>query len=412
MSDKTAKKDGHWQNGIKYLSDIDNITQLAKSQREGLKKVINKYPFFANNYYLSLINWKDPDDPIKRLIIPDRNELNEWGRLDASNEKSNTVVFGVQHKYASTALLLVNENCAGFCRYCFRKRLFIFENKETSLNISAGLDYIRRHPEINNVLVTGGDPLMLPTRRLENVISELQQVAHIKIVRIGSKIPAYNPFRILDDPSLLKMFRKYSSRDRRIYLMCHFDHPNELTDFSREAIFMIQKAGVICANQNPIIRGISDDPDVMSELWNELSYIGIPQYYVFQSRPTAGNEPFAIPIVEAYFNIEKAKLKCSGLAKRIRFVMSHESGKVEIVGIDSRFIYMKYHRAKHSRNENRFFICHRNDNAYWLDQLKPVNRFKNDFGRFDYSKTFDFESFDLNKSKAETYHRNLFWPHD
>ncbi len=412
MSDKTAINTGLRQKGIKYLSDIDKIAQLSKSQRINLPKVTDKYPFFANNYYLSLINWKDPDDPIKRLIIPNKHELIDWGWLDASNEKSNTIVTGVQHKYASTVLLLVNENCAGYCRYCFRKRLFIPGNKETSHDISIGLDYIRKHPEINNVLITGGDPLMLSTRRLEKIISELQKIEHIGIIRIGSKIPAYNPFRILDDPSLLKMFRKYSSRDKRIYLMCHFDHPNEFTDYSREAIFKIQKTGVICANQNPIIRGISDDPDVMSRLWNELSYIGVPQYYVFQSRPTAGNGPFVVPIVEAYFNIEKAKLKCSGLAKRIRYVMSHESGKVEIAGIDNRFIYLKYHRAKHSRNENRFFICHRNDNAYWLDQLKPADGIRDDLGWIDYTKVFNFESFDLNKPKAAKFHKNPFWPHE
>lgn len=209
-------------------------------------------------------------------------------------------------------------------------------------------------------------------------------------------MPAYNPFRILDDKSLLNMFKKYSTLDKRIYLMCHFDHPNELTDFSRKAIFEIQKSGVICANQNPVIRGISDNPEVMAKLWNELSYIGVSQYYLFQGRPTTGNEPFVVPIVEAYFKIEEAKLKCSGLAKRVRYVMSHESGKVEVVGVDKRFIYMKYHRAKHSRNEGRFFICHRDDNAYWLDQLKPVDGIRHDLDRIDYSIFPNFDSFDLN----------------
>ena len=150
----------------------------------------------------------------------------------------------------------------------------------------------------------------------------------------------------------------------------------------------------------------------MSKLWNELSYLGVPQYYMFQGRPTAGNEPFVVPIVEAYFKIEEAKLKCSGLAKRVRYVMSHESGKVEVVGVDRRFIYMKYHRAKHSRNEGRFFIFHRDDNAYWLDQLKPVNRSEHDLGRINYMKTSNFESFDLHKSQGARYHKNLFWPHE
>jgi len=114
----------------------------------------------------------------------------------------------------------------------------------------------------------------------------------------------------------------------------------------------------------------------MAELWNELSYIGAPQYYVFQGRPTAGNKPFVVPIVEAYQKIEEAKRRCSGLAKRIKYVMSHASGKIEIVGLDNKYIYMKYHRARHRRNEGRFFVCHRDDNACWLDQLQPADNIR------------------------------------
>jgi L-lysine 2,3-aminomutase len=185
-------------------------------------------------------------------------------------------------------------------------------------------------------------------------------------------MPAFNPFRFLNDPDLLELLARHSQPDRRIYFMCHFDHPNELTKECREGLQLIMSTGVICVNQNPIIRGISDCPDTMATLWNELSYLGIPQYYVFQGRPTAGNEPFELPIVEAYFKIEEAKRKCSGLAKRTKYVMSHESGKIEILGVDRERIYLKYHRARYSRDEQRMIVCRRDDKAYWFDQLQPI----------------------------------------
>lgn len=223
--------------------------------------------------------------------------------------------------------------------------------------------------------------MILQTPKLEAILKRIREVDHVRIIRIGSKMPAFNPFRFINDGALMDMFRKYSLPDRRIYMMCHFDHPRELTPETREAIRLLLDAGVVCVNQNPIIRGISDGVKEMTELWSKLADMGVPQYYVFQGRPTAGNEPFEVPIVEAYFRIEEAKLKCSGLAKRLKYVMSHDSGKVEILGVDSSRIYLKYHRAKDPANRQRFLICHRDDNAYWLDQLRPVDGYVNDYYR-------------------------------
>jgi KamA family protein len=363
----------------KYILTIDKLPGLSNEEKEKLKTVAQKFAFRTNDYYVGLIDWSDPYDPIRRLVIPDERELKQWGILDASNEKAITVEKGVQHKYGTTVLLLVNEVCGAYCRYCFRKRLFMNDNDEVTYDIEPGLEYIRNHPEVNNVLLTGGDPMILQTPKLEKIFVGLREIPHVKIIRIGSKMPAFNPFRFINDPPLMDLFKQHSQADKRIYMMCHYDHPRELTPESREAIRLLIDAGVICVNQNPIIRGISDDPDVMSELWNELSYMGVRQYYVFQGRPTEGNEPFEVPIVEAYFKIEEAKKKCSGLAKGLKFSMSHESGKIEIVGVDEKHIYLKYHRAKETKDEQRFMVCHRDDNAYWLDQLKPVEGYENEF---------------------------------
>lgn len=383
MNMRTTEVKGPKRRRAKYITKLNRVTQLNEEERLKLKDVSRTYAFRANDYYLGLIDWDDPDDPIRRLVIPREDELTEWGKLDASNEKSITVASGVQHKYASTVLLLVNEACGAYCRYCFRKRLFMNDNDEVSYDVTPGLEYIREHEEVSNVLLTGGDPMILQTPKLEKILAALRDIEHVKIIRIGTKMPAFNPFRFINDPDLLELINKYSRPDRRIYFMCHFDHPRELTAECIEGLRLIQEAGAICVNQNPIIRGISDDSDVMAELWNRLSYIGVPQYYVFQGRPTAGNAPFEVPIVEAYFKIEEAKRKCSGLAKRTKYCMSHESGKIEIVGVDERHIYLKYHRAKYRKDEQRFIVCHRDDDAYWLDRLRPVNGSHNEYYRSD-----------------------------
>lgn len=357
---------------VKYVRDVSKLDMIPPEAREIMKKVSERYVFRANDYYLGLIDWNDPDDPIRRLVVPDEAELSDWGQLDASNEESITVAKGVQHKYPHTVLLLVNEVCGAYCRYCFRKRLFIDGNDETSLDISEGLAYIRSKPQITNVLLTGGDPLILSTRRILAIIEALQSIDHVRIIRIGTKMPAFNPWRVLDDQELLDGLSKASTPDKRIYVMAHFDHPRELTEPAVAGIDALLRAGVIVVNQCPLIRGINDDPKVLADMFRRLSFIGAPQYYLFQGRPTAGNEPYEVPIVEGYHIFEDAKKRVSGLAKRARFAMSHESGKIEIVGVDDAHIYMRFHRAKDPRDEGRFMVFHRDDEAYWLDQLTPV----------------------------------------
>ena len=357
---------------IRTIKDINKIKYLNSDEKAMLDRVIRKYPFRVNSYYLSLINWADRDDPIRRLVIPHELELHKWGDLDACNEEAVTVQPGVQHKYNSTVLILLTEMCACFCRYCFRKRIFQPDKTDARFKFEDALEYIRDHKEVSNVLLTGGDPMVLSTARLRTVIKALREIEHVKIIRIGTKIPAFNPYRFIYDQDLMKLFKHYSLPDKRIYMICHFDHPNELTSASRKAIAMLQNANVICLNQSPIIRGVSDNPKILSRLWNELSYLGVSQYYVFQGRPTIGNRFYNLPLVEAYQIIEEARAQCSGLAKRTRYVMSHESGKVEIVGIDDNYIYMKYHRALAENDDQRFMIYHRDDNALWLDELEEA----------------------------------------
>jgi lysine 2,3-aminomutase len=358
----------------RYLTKIEQLEQLSEREKAELKKVTDRFDFRCNDYYLSLIDWSDPNDPIRRIIIPRLEELNEWGRLDPSDEQAYTVIPGLEHKYHSTVLFLVSNVCDGICRYCFRKRVFINPQQEYMRDLPAAMSYISQHSEITNVLLTGGDPLVLKPSKLENIIRQLREIEHVQIIRIGTKAPAFNPNRIIEQPELLQMISKYSTDQKRIYLMTHFIHPRELTDLSIKAVGLLQTAGAILANQCPLIRGVNDRPEILAELLAKLSFIGVVPYYIFQCRPALGNKTYTVPIEEGYQIIEQAKALVSGLAKRVRFVMSHSSGKIEIVGKIEKQIYFKYHRAADDTDSGLFMAFKCNPNASWLDDYDEIIR--------------------------------------
>jgi len=349
------------------LTKLEQVRGLSRDELAELQPVEQRFVFRSNSYYESLIDWNDPEDPIRKLVIPDVRELDEWGELDASNELAYTRAPGLQHKYRETALLLVNDVCSAYCRFCFRKRLFLDDNDEVAKDVSAGLEYIADHPEITNVLLTGGDPLVLSTKRLTAIIERLRAIPHVKIIRIGTKIPAFEPQRIVDDSALLQLIHTHSAAPRKIYIMAHFTHPRELTREAITAIDALQRAGAMVANQTPLIAGINDKAEVLAELHNRLSFSGATPYYVFQCRPTLGNKSYAVPLEEAYRIFWTAQSCCSGLARRARFVMSHETGKIEVLAAKDGLVYMKYLRAADPANEDRLMVFPSNPDAYWLD---------------------------------------------
>jgi KamA family protein len=278
----------------------------------------------------------------------------------------------LEHKYRPTALFIVNNVCGGICRYCFRKRIFLKERSESLRDLSGAVEYIKKHRGITNVLLTGGDPLTSSTRRLEEIISQLAKIDHVRIIRIGSKIPAFNPYRIVDDPVLLELIDKYSNGNKKIYVMTHFNHPRELTDVAVQAITLLYKAGAVLCNQTPIRRGVNDDPLVLQELLKKLSFLGIPPYYIFQCRPSKGNKAYSVTVEEGYDIFEKAKRGVAGLAKRARYVMSHSTGKIEVMGKDSEYIYFRYHLAARSQDMGRFMSFKLNPDAYWFDDYRST----------------------------------------
>lgn len=354
-----------------YRTDIRQIDQLTEAERLELLPVTGEYVFRVSDYYLSLIDWSDPDDPLRRIVIPTTAELKEYGRLDPSDEADNYVAKGCQHKYASTALLLVSDVCGAYCRFCFRKRLFRDDvaDDQTSLDVSEGLAYIAAHPEINNVLLTGGDPLILSAGRLDRILTALRAIPHLKIIRLGSKMVAFDPERIADDAALLSVLAKHGRPEARIHVMAHFNHPRELTDQAVRCVAALQSAGAIVVNQTPLLRGVNDDPAVLGELLDRLSWAGVTPYYIFQNRPVAGNADFVVPLAEGFRIVEEAKARTSGLGKRVKYVMSHATGKIEILAVAGDQIYLKYHQAKRPEDFGAFMIRPLPESAGWFDDL-------------------------------------------
>lgn len=352
----------------KYITDIDRLTHIPQQDREKLKQITEKFVFRVNDYYLNLIDWNDPHDPIRKLVIPNEDELGEYGRWDASDEDTNYVVPGCQHKYASTALLIVSEVCGAYCRYCFRKRLFRNDVKEAVTDVEPGLQYIAEHPEISNVLLTGGDSLILGTPKLRTIFERLRAIDHVKIIRLGSKLPVFNPMRIYEDEVLLELIRTHSTPQKRIYVMAHINHPREITPEAIKGFEALHRAGAIVVNQTPVLRGINDDPRVLGELLDKLSWAGVTPYYFFVNRPVAGNKAFVLPLKEVYEIVEKAKGLTSGLGKRVRLSMSHTSGKIEILAIEGGKAYLKYHQSRDG-HYGRFMELDCPDDAAWFDDL-------------------------------------------
>ncbi len=357
---------------LRYRTRIQEVEQLPVAERERLGAVTDEYAFRVNDYYLSLIDWNDPDDPIRRIVIPSVEELGEYGGLDPSDEASNYVARACQHKYAPTALLMVSNRCNSHCRFCFRKRLFREGGAgEANLDLSEGIAYISAHPEITNVLLTGGDPLVLSSHRLDQILTALRAIPHVRVIRIGTKLPAFEPMRITGDPGLLDVLSRHSLPEARVYIVAQFNHPRELTEQATHCIAALARAGLILVGQTPLLRGVNDDPAVLGELLERLSMTGVTPYYVFQNRPVAGNAGFVVPLGRAYAVVETAKAKASGLAKRVRLAMSHAKGKIEVLAVEGDRIYLKYHEARNPADYGRLLVRRLPEGAAWFDDLEP-----------------------------------------
>jgi lysine 2,3-aminomutase len=356
-------------NAICSIEDLANYADLSAEEREQLEQVVQIHPMRVSPYYLSRINWSDPNDPIKKMAVPSLEELNLEGVYDTSGEAENTKMPGLQHKYSETALILATNRCATYCRHCFRKRLVGLPTEEIVKRFEDAADYIAEHEEINNVLISGGDPFVLSNRVIEKFLETLSKIDHLGFIRFGSRTPVTLPSR-LNDPELLALLKKYSQIDRRLYVVTQFNHPQELTPQSISAVNNLLKAGVLLSNQTVLLREVNDSPETLATLMNRLVSIGVTPYYVFQCRPVKRVKThFQVPICEGVRIVERAKADCNGHSKRFKYIMSHKTGKIEILGIINGEIYFKYHEAKNRQNLGAMFKRQVDEKAGWLDDF-------------------------------------------
>lgn len=364
-----------WQdelgNNVTTLEELKEYVDLTTEEKEKLQKVIDIHPMSISRYYLSLIDPKDPNDPIRKMAVPSVNELDVSGFYDTSGEKDNTKLPGLQHKYKNTVLLLSANVCSMYCRHCFRKRMVGLTNDEVMGRFDEAYEYIGAHPEVNNVLISGGDSLILPTKVIGHLLEKLTRLPHLDYIRFGTRMVLTYPDRILKDDELLEVFQAYSKKDRRIYLSTQFNHPNEITEQSTEAVNRIIEAGVIVNNQTVLLKGVNDTPETLADLQKNLVRIGVNPYYVFQCRPVKRvKSHFQVSLAEGCQIVDEARGMLDGVSKRFRYAMSHERGKIEILGIMGDEMFFKHQQAKDPEDASRFFKRKLDESAGWLDELQ------------------------------------------
>ncbi len=356
---------------ITNLGELKNYLNLSDEEYAQALETAERHPFQTTRYYMNLIDPDDPDDPIRKMQFPTILEESTDGLDDTSGEEQNTVEQGLQHKYERTALLLSTGFCYMYCRHCFRKRLVGQDSEEILRNFDAAFDYIQDHEEINNVLISGGDSFTLSNKVINYMLDKLYSLEHIEFVRFSTRVPVVLPQRISEDPELLDILEKHA-KVKQVYVVTQFNHPTELTEEAIKAIQAMKDRGIIILNQCVLMRGVNDDPLVLGELLRKMVTVGINPYYVFQCRPVRGvKNIFQIPLLEAIDIVEAAKGEVSGLGKRIRFAMSHVSGKIEIMGRIGNNILFKQHQSPDKEAMSEMFFVEADDQFAWLpDQFE------------------------------------------
>jgi lysine 2,3-aminomutase len=254
-----------------------------------LKEVIARYPMRINPYYLGLI--KEKDDPIYKQCVPDLREiLDEVGFDDPLNEEVCSPVPGLTHRYPDRVLFLISSRCAMYCRFCNRKRKVGRPSMVTGSSIREGLSYIRGHKEIRDVLLSGGDPLLLENRELFHILKDLRSMTHVEIIRIGTRVPCTLPQRIT--PQLANMLGSFQP----LYINTHFNHPDEITPEASLACNRLADAGIPLGCQTVLLKGVNDDDGIITALMQKLLTIRVRPYYLFQTDPARGTSHFWTPL--------------------------------------------------------------------------------------------------------------------
>jgi KamA family protein len=406
------------------ISDIPQVQGLPAEHRFAMDVLARVLPFRVNQYVIDeLIDWqRGPEDPMFQLVFPQPGMLppEDYARMAelVANHAPGPVIDalaheirgrlnphpggqreqnvphldgewlpGLQHKYRETALFFPaqGQTCHSYCSFCFRWGQFVGER---DLRISAKdaellLHYLRRHREVTDLLVTGGDPLVMKTKYLRDYLQPLTASAydHVQTIRIGTKSLTFWPSRYLTDPDaddLLRLFEELVRRGKHVALMAHYNHWRELeTSRAQAAIRRVLDTGAVIRSQGPMLRHINDDSDVWARLWRTQVRLGIQPYYLFVERDTGARRYFDLPLAETCRIQREAVRQVSGLARTARGpVMSAYPGKVEVQGVSEvhgeQVFVLRFLQARNPAWVGRPFFARFDPAATWLDQLLPA----------------------------------------
>jgi lysine 2,3-aminomutase len=301
---KIQWNDWHWQlaNRITTLAQLERILQPTPTERQALEHAESQFPFSITPYYLSLIDPRDLQDPLRKTVVPTVNEalVSHGESMDPLHEEHTSPVPGIVHRYPDRALFLVTDFCSVYCRYCTRSRLVGGHTEALQSHWDAAIDYIRKTPVIRDVVVSGGDPLTLSDDMLEYLLSKITSIPHVEMVRIGTKVPLVLPQRIT--PALVSMLKRY----KPLYMSVHCTHPNEITKEATVAFNRLADSGIVMGSQTVLLKGVNDTVQTMKDLYHRLLMVRVKPYYLFQCDPIAGSAHFRT-------TVEKGKQLIQGL---------------------------------------------------------------------------------------------------
>lgn len=305
--------DWKWQvkHRIETFEQLKKYIPLNPDEEKGVKESLNTLRMAITPYYLSLIDLENPNCPVRKQAIPSGLETHQSlaDLLDPLHEDGDAPVPGLTHRYPDRVLFLITDMCSMYCRHCTRRRFAGQTDDESpSERIQKGIDYIARTPQVRDVLLSGGDALMVSDRMLESIIQRLRAIPHVEIIRIGTRTPVVCPQRITDD--LVNMLKKYHP----IWVNTHFNHPNEITPESTAACERMANSGIPLGNQSVLLRGINDCTHVMKKLVHGLVKIRVRPYYIYQCDLSMGLEHFRTPVSKGIEIIENLRGHTSGFA--------------------------------------------------------------------------------------------------
>jgi len=334
-----------WQKSLsKALQTLEPLASRFEIDPESLAPVVERYPMSITPYYLSLI--KEIGDPIWRQCIPDPRELEDGLPIDFYDEAELSPVAGLIHRYPDRVVLLVSSACPTYCRFCMRKS-WIRNKREITLkeSIDEGIEYIAKKPMIRDVILSGGDPLLLSDESVEDILTKLRKIPHLEIIRIGSRAPVTLPDRIT--LRLCRMLKRFHP----LYVITHFNHPSEITAQSSKACTHLVDAGIPVGNQTVLLKGVNDDPSVMKKLMQKLLTIRVKPYYIHHMDLVQGTSHFRTSVEQGKKIMASLRGHTSGMATPYYVIdLPKGKGKVPILPNDVKrngnVLYLRNYRGE------------------------------------------------------------------